>query len=233
MARRWPKRRLKRVDLPTLGRPTMATIGSTRVALRADRRVEPDLNRDAEPLLQVAAGAVVQKDFALFEAVRRKKHAIGGAVPDERALDVGADEKAAHRDGIAEVVVRHHAERGFDAAGRALGQETPKGGRRARSGHDGHALPRSVPRADLLLAVHPLVDRRPKHPDSVFQLRKSLVGTGRRHRLPGEDVHLVRGEYDAALPALPEGRLVAMDDLERRPRVRGREGPKVRQAGAV
>src|SRR6266853_6610171 len=121
MARRCPRSRLNNVDFPTLGRPTMATMGSTGEALGADRRVEPDLNRDAESLLQVAAGSIVEEDLALLEAVGRKEHAVGGTVRDERPLDVRADEKPAHRDRLAEVVVRHDADGGLNAAGRATG----------------------------------------------------------------------------------------------------------------
>src|SRR5688572_16098306 len=112
MARRWPSRRLKRVDFPTLGRPTIATIGS--MGLAAGPLVEADRDGNAEGALEVGAGPVVEEHLALLEAVRRKQHAIHRPVRAERALDVLAHEEPAHRDGVAEVLVRHDAERRVD-----------------------------------------------------------------------------------------------------------------------
>src|SRR6266850_7278463 len=80
MAMRSPTRRLKRVDLPTFGRPTIATSGRVMPALRRDRDL---VSECLDPLLHFdqrvhRRGASTDEPDALLAAQPRGLHLVGG-----------------------------------------------------------------------------------------------------------------------------------------------------------
>src|SRR5262245_14274807 len=116
---RWPTSRLKRVDFPTLGRPTMAMIGRTvdlllcgpasvaheRPEERRGRGLHGDHGR-AQRGREVRGREVVQEHpGSVPHGHGGNQDGIAEVAPGELGLDVVTGEKAGHSDAAAEPIV--------------------------------------------------------------------------------------------------------------------------------
>src|SRR5262252_4926399 len=222
MERRRPTRRLKRGDLPTLGRPTSTMMGrimgsSARSAAEEGgdegswRRLH-GAHGNPEAAAHVLEGEVVEEDAGLLaQGNLGHEDLVAERAAHELRLDVLAGEQACHPDPVAEPVVGHrrHGDHEVRRAHRLEERAQAWGEQGAR--HHRHVTRPREPPGEVAASCGEAVGEPPHEAHAVLDDGETLVGRGGGQRQARVEVDLVRSPHEARAQRAQELTLPALD----------------------